>query len=236
MEEFAVSGFRSTGEPLHFQDLIRRMAEQGLLSAEEPPRRPLDWVMSSQEFVDAFYDLPIDVEPVLESDDQSFTDLFWEERSAFPPGQDVFCRKTMPCLAAEPRRLSYFELYYVVFGECEMSIGREKPRLRKGDLCIIPPNTIHALPVEPDCYVADILVRASTFDAQFGDLLTRSGALSGFFRESLYGKSAPNFFILHTPEEDIRVRTHLRGLITECYSSDAHTNTCVISWLKLFLA
>ena len=32
----------------------------------------------------------------------------------------MFCRKTAPCVAAEPRSLSYFELFYVLKGSCEM--------------------------------------------------------------------------------------------------------------------
>ena len=236
LESFAINHYSVTGERLRIQELVQQMKEQNLLLTEKPIRKTIDWEMTKDSFVQAFMDIPICADPILESAAGGFSDIFREEQSAFPEGRDVFCRKTAPCVAAEPRSLSYFELFYVLKGSCEMIFGAEQVPLRQGDMCIVPPNTSHALPLDPGCFVVNTTVRASTFDAQFGDLLTKAGVISSFFRESLYGRSGPNFLLIHADPDSTSVRYHLRGLLILSTTNDKHTNGCVTCGLKLFLS
>ena len=236
IETFVVDRYRATGERLRIHEVMGKMKEQGLLLSAAPPRPVLDWNMSRDEFNQAVMNLPVNVSRILESEGGGYSELFREEQSAFPSGQDVFCRKAMPCVAAEPRALSYFEIYFVWEGQCEMTFGSDMVRLREGDVCIVPPNAVHALPLDESSHVMIATVRASTFDAKFGDLLTKSGVMSGFFRESLYGKSVPNFLLIHTAPRSDLVRFHLRGLLIQSSTRDKHTNSCAICWMKLFLS
>lgn len=236
VETFAVNHFQTTGERLRVRELVLKMQEQELLLTELPVRPALGWDMPKEEFLQAFLDLPINATRILESQEGGYSDLFREEQSAFPPGQDVFCRKALSCMAAEPRSLSYFEIFYVLDGRCIMIFGTEEVELVQGDLCIVPPNASHALPLDTGSFVINTMVRASTFDARFGDLLTKAGVMSNFFRESLYGKSVPNFLLIHTGPAPDRVQSHLRGLMIQSTTRDKHTNSCVICGLKLFLS
>ena len=235
MEDFLIPHYHRTGQRLSFQETLLKMAEQNRLSEEPLPRPALSRTLPTQQFMEAFLDMPFDAGLILDSLERSYTDIFREERAAFPPGQDVFCRKVLPCASDESRSLSYFDIFYVVSGSCDIFFG-EAVTLRAGDVCIVPPDTVHAVTVGPDASVANLVIRASTFDAHFGDLLTRSGTLSGFFRESLYRRSQSNYLLLHTPAGDSNMGFHLKCLAVECYSSDTQTNSCVISWMKLFLA
>ena len=109
--------------------------------------------------------------------------------------------------------------------------------LKAGDLCIVPPLSPHKMVLEEGAFVGDILIRSSNFDSRFGELMTMSGVFSGFFRESLYGQSQPNFLMMHTPAGDKELQVRFRGLVVECVSpSDNHTNSCTTSWMKLLLA
>ena len=236
LEDFAVEHYRATGERLRIRDAIAKMKERDLLLSDIPLRPVLTWNMTKEEFTRAFLDLPVNAARILANEEGGYSDLFREERSAFPPGQDVFCRKAMPCVAAEPRALSYFEIYYVRDGQCEMDFGTDTVPLREGDVCIVPPNATHALPLDEGAFVVITTVRASTFDAQFGDLLTKAGAMSSFFRESLYGKSAPNYLLIHAASNAEMMRAHIRGLLIQCSTRDRHTNSCAICGLKLFLS
>ena len=104
MEAFAVSHYRATGERLSIRELAEKMNEHGLLQTARPPRPILNWSMSKEEFNQALLDLPVNATRILESEGVGFSDLFREEKSAFPPGQDVFCRKAMPCRL--PRKMA----------------------------------------------------------------------------------------------------------------------------------
>ena len=235
MESFLVDHYQTTGERLSTRELIWKMNDQGLLLTVRPDRQTMNWQMDREEFAEAFLSLPINATRILENSG-GFSEIFREEQSAFPPGQDVFCYKMPPYMTAELRGLSYFEIFYVRDGECEMKFGTDTVRLRAGDVCIVPPNAPHALPLDQNCHVVNTIVRASTFDAQFGDLLTKSGTMAGFFRESLYARTEPNFLMVHTPTEQESVRFHMRGLIIQSRPRDRHTNDCAICALKLFLS
>ncbi len=236
IEDFVIPLYRQTGKRLFFSEVIQKMNEQGLLSPHPLPEPKLDASLSSQEFIEAFYDLPYNASDILEYLENDRSDLFREEEAVFPPGQDMFCRKLIPYLANEPRTMSYFDVFYVVRGGCQVLLGASPVTLRTGDLCVIPPDAIHAARPDEEDYVAKIAVRASTFDTRFSRLMTQSGVVSGFFRESLYNRGQPNYLLLHTPPRDRLMGQYLKNMIAESSVRDDLTNGCAISWLTLFFA
>ena len=79
-------------------------------------------------------------------------------------------------------------------------------------------------------------MRSSTFDAQFGGLMTGTDVMSVFFRESLYGTNELNYLHMTTRFELSDALTLLHSLVRECTAKSTLSNLCAISWLKLFLA
>jgi AraC-like DNA-binding protein len=65
----------------------------------------------------------------------------------------------------------FFELFYVLEGNCHHRVGQSDTRLRSGDCCLIQPGVAHAIDVSDESIVIDILIRKSTFRAHFFDVL-----------------------------------------------------------------
>lgn len=131
---------------------------------------------------------------------------------------------------------TYFEITYVYSGKCSMLFGGESLEMGEGDLCIVPPGSPHAQPLKAGCFAIGMMVRRSTFDALFGELLIKNDLESQFFRDSLYDPSRVNFLRLNTEADNEQLRWYLQTLAGECYRTDLHANTCAISLVKLFLA
>lgn len=80
----------------------------------------------------------------------------------------------------------YFEMFYVMSGQCRQTISDKAMTLHEGDLCFIAPYTLHTLEVFDDSIIINIYIRVSTFDDIFFNLLRSKNILSLFFMNSLY--------------------------------------------------
>lgn len=93
----------------------------------------------------------------------------------------------------------YFELIYVAHGVCKNDFIGNSVWMRAGDLCVIPPACVHRLSgLQEESLVYNILVRASTFQETFTDLLTVEDELSAFFLHSLCGKKEMSPLLFQT--------------------------------------
>ena len=90
--------------------------------------------------------------------------------------------------------------------------------------------------VPADAYVIALHMRRSTFDAQFGALMTCSDKMSVFLREALYGANEMNYMYMAADFESGSTLFILHQLVKECTSKDPLANLCSMSWMKLFLA
>lgn len=158
-----------------------------------------------------------------------------EEATLFPQGKDVFCVLNMPHMTEISHSHDFFEITYIVEGSCTFSFEGESAALFAGDLCIVSPGSAHCLPVEPGCMALSVVVRRSTFDSIFGNLLTQKDLLSLFFRSSLYGSRRANYLLLKTGQ-DLMTRHTLQELTYECNLVDDYANDSAVSLLNLFLA
>ena len=79
-------------------------------------------------------------------------------------------------------------------------------------------------------------MRRSTFDAQFGDLMTSSDKMSIFFRESIYGENEMNYMSMTANFESGNVLSTLHELVKECASKAPFANLTSVCWTKIFLA
>ena len=75
-------------------------------------------------------------------------------------------------------------------------------------------------------------MRRSTFDAQFGDLMTSSDKMSIFFRESMYGENEMNYMSMTANFESGNVLSTLHELVKECASKAPFANLTSVCWTK----
>lgn len=80
----------------------------------------------------------------------------------------------------------FFELAYVVKGHCSQDVGKDRIEMEEGDFCLLAPDTIHSVSVFDDSLLVNILVRRSTFEDIFFNMLRDTNMIATFFNQSLY--------------------------------------------------
>ena len=236
MCEYLSSRAREGGTPLDFREALIHMRDEGRLTTDGTPRQWPSPDMDPRTFERVYADFPICCDSVLEVSEEDFLSLLPLESTMVPPGQDVYCRWLLPQVVRPMMKMEYFEMYYVMRGNARLNFEDDSFPLGEGDLCILPPKTLHSMITDEQSFVMDIILRSSTLDSRFGELMTMSGVFSGFFREALYGTAQPNLLILHTKPGDEAINLCLRGLISELCSLDKHSWSTTICWVKLLLS
>lgn len=236
VEAFVYLHFHKTGLRFRFPEALSRMNALGLLTSVPLATPVFSGSQCAEDFTKAFNTMPLNASVIIRNSHTYLTEGIVEEEALFPSGKDVYCIKHLPYMNEDEHTHSYFEITYIYSGKCTMLFGDEVIEMTEGNLCIVPPGSPHAQPLKSGCFAIGLMVRQSTFDALFGDLLIKNDLESQFFRDSLYTSGGANFLRLYTDIENEQLRWYLQTLVGECYHSDPHSNTCAISLVKLFLA
>ena len=236
VESFVYTHYVKNHERLLFPQALSKMLEANLLSTSPLPLPEFSGNQDALHFTNSFNRMPFNAGVILRNSHTYLTEGIVEEEALFPIEKDVYCIKHLPYMNDDAHTHTYFEITYIYRGKCTMLFGGENIKMDEGDLCIVPPGSPHAQPLHTDCFAIGLMVRRSTFDALFGDLLIKDDLESQFFRDSLYDANRVNFLRLHTDIRNEQLRWYLQTLVGECYRTDPHANTCAISLVKLFLA
>ncbi len=127
----------------------------------------------------------------------------------------------------------YFELFYVMSGQCRQRITDETMTLREGDMCFIAPYTQHSLEVFDDSIIINIYIRISTFDDIFFNILRSKNILSLFFMNSLYTSQHMDYLLFHT-QGDEDIYTEILSMMMEQMADDEYTNRIIYNLLSVF--
>lgn len=128
----------------------------------------------------------------------------------------------------------YFELFYVLSGNCRHTIDGRQSILTKGTLCFISPETEHSVGVFDDSIVIDILIQKTTFDDMFFSVIRSKDTLSHFFVSNIVSKSA----ITHLTYtlEDNELEHLLLSMYLEQVADDEYTNRLLNAMMCMFFA
>ncbi len=231
--DFLVENHKKTGRTYAFPKVIELLKRQGSLLETFPELPPFHSNMDQEEFITFLRGLSVRADVIIPSA-QYMTDPTMEETELFPEGKDVFCLMNMPYMVDTLHLHNYFEITHVVRGSCTLLFEGEKATLNEGELCIVSPMSGHSLPLEPDCLALSVVVRRSTFDSVFGNLLTQRDLLGLFFRNNLYESRKANYILLKTGN-DALTNEAMRQLIYECNVMDEYANNCAVGLLNLYL-
>ncbi|MCI8496817.1 MAG: AraC family transcriptional regulator [Clostridiales bacterium] len=117
----------------------------------------------------------------------------------------------------------FFELVYVWRGQCDQYIADRQFVMQQGDFCILPPNMMHTTHTdEEESIVVNILIRTTTFNQVFMNLLSNFEILSRFFLTSLYEKKQ-NSFLYFRCGDDPTIQSLIRRMYEEYYRDDPYT-------------
>lgn len=124
----------------------------------------------------------------------------------------------------------FLELFYVLEGQTEQVINGMEFHMKKGDICLIPPNVKHSISVFDNSIILNILIRQTTFEDIFSNFLRTENILSSFFLSNMYGTKAADYIIFHTGTESapsysapssLATADVIRGLILGMYTENA---------------
>ena len=233
--DFIVDYYNQTGRSVAFPKAVELLAREGKLLKELPELPPFHSGMSQEKFIEFTRSMPIYADPILPSAQTYLTDPTMEEEELFPAGKDVYCLMNMPYMVEINHLHNYFEITHVLKGSCTFLFENEKVTLSEGEICIVSPMSGHSLPLEPGCFALSVIVRRSTFESVFGNLLAQKDLLSLFFRNNLYESRRANYILLKTCN-DALTNDAMQQLIYECNMRDGYANDCAVSLLNLYLA
>ena len=119
-----------------------------------------------------------------------------EEELFFRSGFDTELYRHLRYLPANWHSHSFLEVVCVVEGQAVNYIQDQELHMCKGDICIIAPETVHAISAfSDDCIIINIVLRTSTFEKVFFGVLSDNDVLSDFFTHTLYhSKTHPYLF------------------------------------------
>lgn len=126
----------------------------------------------------------------------------------------------------------FFEIFYVLKGQSYHEIGGKSSRMREGDLCMIPPKTMHYIHVDDDSAILDILIRRSAFERVFSSLLDDGNILSAFFVGNTYTAGANDYIIFHTGKDE-SLQSLILDMYQECESKESYFELLLDSQLSM---
>ncbi len=148
---------------------------------------------------------------------------------------DVAVLKHMRYLPAMIHSHSFIEIVYVLEGHCSHSTGDVTFEMEKGDICLVAPDVKHYISVfDDESIILNLLVRRSTFDTAFFELLAEDDILSDFFARIIYGANKMSPYILFRAGGDESLRNIILDLYSEYESSKRHKERMVNILLMLF--
>lgn len=121
------------------------------------------------------------------------------EPDFFENGMDVAIYRHFRYLTPIAHQHSFFEVVCVLQGNCTNYIHGQELSMLPGDVCIIPPNTMHALSAfRDDCMILNLLLRTSTFVKTFLGDFSDTDILTDFFTQTLYGTKKIPYLLCRT--------------------------------------
>lgn len=128
------------------------------------------------------------------------------------PWQNVVIHKIPTYMPATMHYNDYFEVKYISQGSCTYYTESQTLPLKKGDVIIVPPRVRQCMVVGDSDEVFNILIRSSTFDTAFLNLVNQDDFLAEFFSRALYG-SPVDYILWHCGEN-----RNLENLIQRCFA------------------
>lgn len=126
----------------------------------------------------------------------------------------------------------FFEIVYVLSGQCENHIFGETDILRQGDLCLLSPSVTHSIWTE-EGLVINILIRRSTVQNVFSNIFRGHSIISDFFTNSLYLRNFATCLKFRT-NGDRDIRDQILGMYGEQLEADEYSENIISNMLMLF--
>lgn len=155
------------------------------------------------------------------------------EEMFFSIGRNISIVKHPRYLPVFEHKHAFFEILYVLSGQCTQIFMDRTVKLRAGDYCLIAPGVTHAVSVFDDSIILNILIRRSTFLDIFLNTVRNKSQISLFFLGNLYEKNVTRYMIYRT-NNDLRLRNYILDIYLEQSSPDEYSDRIMCSLLAIF--
>ncbi|MGN0107655.1 MAG: AraC family transcriptional regulator [Hominilimicola sp.] len=126
----------------------------------------------------------------------------------------------------------FFEVAYVYSGKCVNRFENIVHNMTEGDMCFIAPNTQHSIEVFDDSIIINLIIRKSTFEKTFFNMMTENDILSAFFLHILYSENHNNYLVFHTEGNDI-IKSNMEDLFIEKLEHKKYYRRMLINMLSV---
>lgn len=129
---------------------------------------------------------------------------------------------------------SFFEIACVLHGSCENHFASQTLHMEAGDICILSPQTVHAISAfSDDCILYNIMTRSATFEQTFLNSLPQKGILFDFFSRALYAPGSETYIYFKTGN-DPQLAALIQEMIAEFGEQKSYYNVLLNSLLTNF--
>lgn len=129
----------------------------------------------------------------------------------------------------------YIEIVYIYNGKCKHYIENEVFEMKKGDLCILAPNTKHVIvAVEDEDIIINIMISKEIFNSDFLGILKEKQIITEFFKSIIYNKSVSPYLILNTGDDSC-IQDKVREIYVESIEKRYNNNLCIALLTRLVL-
>lgn len=152
----------------------------------------------------------------------------------FPAEADVLVLPARRYAPAFLHSHSFFEVICVLTGECDNIFSSSTIHMKAGDVCIVAPETVHALSIfRDDCVVFNLIIRSATFESTFLHALPKDKILYRFFVKSLYQSGESSCLYFKKPQ-DHDLQQLILQMFEEVNQQSRYYNTMLNSLLTTF--
>jgi AraC-like DNA-binding protein len=130
----------------------------------------------------------------------------------------------------------FFEIAYVLEGTLTHYINNQTQTLKKGDIFIFSPQAPHSICTYDDhSILLNLLLRKSTFETTFLNILPDNDILRNFFVRTLYHTPDTPYLLFETKDDELLRFTAL-NMLKEYQEQRRYRKTLLNSLLSVFLA
>lgn len=133
-----------------------------------------------------------------------------------------------------PHSHKYIEMQYIYSGEFHQSVNGETMVLKKGDVCILDPQTIHDNQMAgEDDIIMVFVMNTDVFNNTFFESLEINNVISHFLIRCLYEERKNNAYMYFETEGHPQVRSIFREIAKELTEPGIGSETMVESYLLI---
>lgn len=230
VQEYLNDYYKENNEKISFYESYVQMKSKGIQGKEEKLNSFLKWNISNiLDFQEFYHRLPVENESIKRNlNTKGIAEVV--EEFLFP-GKDAVILKYTYNTGLDLHLHNYFEIVYVVEGECSQVFEEEEIKIKKGEFTFIPPYQVHDILVEENSLVFGLLIRKSTFEQFFFEILQDNNPLSAFFNQVLYGQRKISFHFSAQPSD--RLLRVFQNIFEECYMQNFYFNQNCLNYVRI---